>query len=432
MKEASKLKGKSGSVDGWLGDELCDLPQGVFERTAALYDAFERAGMIPQVWMLARQSHIPKANAVDGVHEAEKLRPITVLSPWYRLFGSARLKSLDAQQWLNKWWPEAACGGTGIMDALSYLAEAAMGDEGYLLSLDYSLAFDRLDPHLARHLLLQAGLPVGTCDVMCAVWENQTRFLQYDNQCLPYGIKVSTSLPQGDAWSLVAMVLCLVGPSLKIQGMFPTSMLKTFVDDRTIVARTAQETLLIKNEWASWSEKLGMEENQSKIRYFHASAQGRRNLANEGADPELICQDPCVLGVHLRGRQLRTNTPKEELRLSNSCKLIRRCAMLPVSWQWKKRVVSTQGLAKAVWGWVCRLPPKVDREKVNSAVRVALGEGQNASVALRAVLRGHSLDFGFRVLSASFSAAQKQAWKRRGAPCSWASRGWPQVLHSHV
>ena len=90
----------------------------------------------------------------------------------------------------------------------------------------------------------------------------------------------------------------------------------------------------------------------------------------------------------------------------------------------RKRVLSTQGLAKAAWGWVCRLPPKVDREKINSAVRFALRE------ALRAVLRGHSLDFAFRVLSSNFSAAQKQAWKRQGEPCRWARRGWPQVLQA--
>ena len=265
---------------------------------------------------------------------------------------------------------------------------------------------------------------------MCAVWENQIRFLQYDNLCLPYGIKVSTSLPQDNAWSLVAMVLCLVGPSLKIQGMFPTSLLKTVVDDRTIVARAAQETLLIKNEWASWSEKLGMEENQSKIRYFHASAQGRRNLADEGADPELICQDPCVLGVHLRGRQLRTNTPKEELRLSNSCKLIRRCAMLPVSWKgrigWSLRRVWLRQFGVGFVGFPLRLSVRMSTTPLGSPC--AKGRMQASPCGLCCV--AIALTLGFRVLSASFSAAQQQAWKRRGAPCSWASRGWPQVLQA--
>ena len=163
------------------------------------------------------------------------------------------------------------------MDALGCLAEAAVGDEGYLLSLDYSLAFDRLDPHLARHLLLQAGLPVGTCSVMCAVWDNQTRFLQYDNQCLPHGIMVSTSLPQGDAGSLVAMVLCLVGPSLQIQAKFPTSLLRTFVDDRTVVTRTARESFMRLGGLLSRGTSQEVPKSPAEFgRHVHDSAHFRR------------------------------------------------------------------------------------------------------------------------------------------------------------
>ena len=173
-----------------------------------------------------------------------------------------------------------------------------------------------------------------------------------------------------------------------------------------------------------------MLENATKTTYFHASALGRRQLLQAGARGDRIMQDPCVLGVHFRGRQLRLNTPKEEARLTAAVKLLRRCALLPVSWACRKRVVSTQCLGKDTWGWVFRLPPKQDRERVNSAVRVALREGKNASVQLRALLRGHSLDFDFRVLSAHVAAAQKQAWRRRGFPCAWARRGWSQVMQS--
>ena len=50
------------------------------------------------------------------------------------------------------------------MDALALLADAAMTNEGYMISLDYSLAFDRLRLGLARELFLQAGLPLTRSD----------------------------------------------------------------------------------------------------------------------------------------------------------------------------------------------------------------------------------------------------------------------------
>ena len=95
------------------------------------------------------------------------------------------------------------------MDDLADLAEAALTQEGFMVGFDYSLAFDRLDPAFAHELLVQAGLPLGLCQLLAAVWQHQTRFLQYDGECHPHGVSVSTSLPQGDAWSLVCMVLWL-------------------------------------------------------------------------------------------------------------------------------------------------------------------------------------------------------------------------------
>ena len=275
--EATKFKGKAGSMDGWSGDELCDLPLEVFNTAASLFQTFEREGLVPAAWTAARQVHLPKAVAVDSVHEAEKLRPITVLSAWYRLLGSARLKSPDGQRWLESWWPAEACGGkrgSGIKDALADLEEAALTQEGFMVSLDFSLAFDRLDPALAHELLVQVGLPLGLCRLL-AVWQHQTRFLQYDGECHLHGVSVSTSLPQGDAWSLVCMVLCLVGPAKDILSHFPQCTLRSFIDDRTFVANDAHEALRIEQAWAAWSQKIGMLENATKTTYFHASALGR-------------------------------------------------------------------------------------------------------------------------------------------------------------
>ena len=133
--------------------------------------------------------------------------------------------------------------------------------------------------------------------------------------------------------------------------------MKTFIDDRTFTSSSASEVLQVKGEWASWSRTLGLVENDSKATFYHASARGRRELTAAGAPADKVIPDPMVLGVQFRGRQNRVNSVKEEGRVSEACRLIRRCAWLPVPWQVKKRVVATQGLSKAVWGWMCRFPP---------------------------------------------------------------------------
>ena len=81
-----------------------------------------------------------------------------------------------------------------------------------------------------------------------------------------------------------------------------------------------------------------------------SSILGKRMLDEAGVPADKIHQDPCVLGVHFRGRQDHLNTSKEAARLQTATKLIGRFEMLPVSCQWRKRVIATQGLGKAAIG----------------------------------------------------------------------------------
>ena len=138
--------------------------------------------------------------------DAAKLRPITVLSAWYRLWGSARLRTQNVQQWLGLWWPEEAIGGKkggDVMLALQAIAEHL--DDSFIGTLDYSLAFDSLVPATVVALLRHAGLPSGVCQMLLSLWENQARYLEYERVVHPEVQDVSTSLPQGDTWSVVAM-----------------------------------------------------------------------------------------------------------------------------------------------------------------------------------------------------------------------------------
>ena len=201
--------------------------------------------------------HIPKGAPVDGELPASKLRPITVLSTWYRLLGSCWLRSTEVRQWLQGWWPPQAVGGkkgSGVHEALINLADSAIHDEHYMISLDFSLAFDILDPALAGMLLRQAGMPGGLVSLLQSVWCDQHRILQYDGQAYHRSVQVTTSLPQGDGWSLIAMVLRLAGPTKDIQSLHPGLLMKTFIDDRTFTTGSADEVLQVKGEWASWSQ----------------------------------------------------------------------------------------------------------------------------------------------------------------------------------
>ena len=54
-----------------------------------------------------------------------------------------------------------------------------------------------------------------------------------DGQILPEPVAVSRSLPQRDAWSLIAMVAVLTPATWQIMHDNPTVTFRAFIDDRT-------------------------------------------------------------------------------------------------------------------------------------------------------------------------------------------------------
>ena len=123
-----KQKGKSAGGDGWSGAEVADLPDVILEEVLRLFQLCVQEGRVPDAWKVARQCHIPKQGAgEDDTTDAAKLRPVTVLSVWYRSLSRALLQTRDAQQWLQSWWPPEAIGGKKRIFGVRCLARHRRG-----------------------------------------------------------------------------------------------------------------------------------------------------------------------------------------------------------------------------------------------------------------------------------------------------------------
>lgn len=158
------------------------------------------------------------------------------------------MKSVQTQQWLSHWWPKEATGGgpkCEVFDAL-FAINNETHDE-FLCSLDYSLAFDHTHPKLVTNLLRHIGLPDSVVEFLEMVWTNQLRYIQFDSVTSEYPEHVSSSLPQGDAWSLIGMVLTVASPSKDIINQVQGLALFAVVGDRTFTARTAADLTHARN-----------------------------------------------------------------------------------------------------------------------------------------------------------------------------------------
>ena len=407
--KAVKMNNKAAGPDGWLGSELATLPPEAFIPFADFCSFCEKAQKLPSDWRYASQVHLPKGSKglrQDNARDVTGLRPITLFSVWYRLWAASRLQCSDCQAWLSSWWPPFATGGKKgheIYHALIPLINAAAKNQ-YIISLDFSLAFDNCHPQLALHVLSKLDLPPFMCSMLMDQWTNQRRFISFQNFVLPTAESVGTSLPQGDPWSLLAMVAVLCPAMWEIDRTHPQVTQRNFVDDRSWGAPTVAEALNVFSIWERWSAVLGLQENKEKTQFYHAQAAGRRALCRHGIPAANVTDKICVLGHIFRPLQQKSLNAKEKERISSTLALIRRAACLPLPMCQKRLVISVGPMSKVQFGWLMHVPPIAVCDSLQIAIRKALNEPKRSCIFLRDILRGHNLHVGFRMLQTCVSA----------------------------
>ena len=404
---ACKMNQKAAGPDSWTGSEVASLPPEAYQLFAEFCHFCEMAGKLPNSWSCASQVHIPKGQKglrEDGARDISGLRPLAIFSVWY--WASSRLQCQECQSWINTWWPDAAIGGKKGMEiyhALIPLITAAASDE-YLVSLDFSLAFDHCRPDLALHVLKTLKLPSFMVTMLFDQWSNQQRFISFQNFVLPEPEHVSSSLPQGDPCSLIAMVATLCPASWEIARCYPSVTQRNFVDDRYWSSRSVEDAMAVLSRWDEWTRLLGLVENSDKSQFFHARPKGRRALKEAGAPEDNITDQICILGHFFQPSQQRKLHKKGQDRIDASLSLVKRASCLPISVAHKRLVMATGPLSKIQFGWLMHVPPKNIFDKFQSAIRKALNEPRRSCIHLRDIMRGHGLHMGFRVLQTCLCA----------------------------
>lgn len=122
----------------------------------------------------------------------------------------------------------------------------------------------------------QLGLPAEICNMLTNVWFQQQRYM-YLEQCMDPTCIVRRSLPQGDAFSMMAMIATLTPATVALRGQFPDVVHRTYCDDRAFCGPIAT-ILQFKDQWCKWSEALGLKENPDKSVHWHSTAKGCKKL----------------------------------------------------------------------------------------------------------------------------------------------------------
>jgi hypothetical protein len=167
--------------DGWSADEIKHLPLETFESLSQLFIQFASSGEVPIQLQQARMVCLPKPGKVKNYAvPVDGTRPITVLNVWWRL----RVSTLCQSKGLNASLKTALHPSTGAVanqDIFENLISIFdhFHQQGFLLTLDYSKAFDTISTDMSVSLLDKYGWPSNITGLLNAVWGSQNRFIQY-------------------------------------------------------------------------------------------------------------------------------------------------------------------------------------------------------------------------------------------------------------
>ena len=309
---------------------------------------------------------------------------------------------------------------------------------GYLITLDFTKAFDCLDPLITHAVLGRLGWEPQLVAVLTAVWRGQRRWVSYQSHTHPAQLS-GPSMPQGDPMGPVIMTLWAWLGWLHVErqcSAVPHVLTRAYVDDRSVGVSRAWALSERYHHWSQWSAAVGLCENQAKAVAVASTPARRTTLRREL--PNVANFDVELLGsCSMTSR--RGLLPREAARVDACRKTLTLLACIRLPFERYLRVCRQFAISKVAYGWIARAPPLTLCKRLWSLIHVGSGRIRAASPWLRAAVFGGGMHLD--VLFASqlvgiFSRLQRSrdlVWiDSAGSPAhafnSWLlSHGWTRT-----
>lgn len=422
----------SAGPDGWNGEELKYLPVAAIQIWAKLSESWLHFGATPRPrqFRQIRQVRLPKANKIDENHNLHitGIRPVSVCSCSWRIWSSSSVKSEPVSTWAQEHLDPSICFGQGSLGAeaaASVLQDQFAQGPGFIGTLDFQEAFDRMSPVIAKEFLLRLQWPPGLVHCLFSVGGHQCRFLQFEGHVHLRPLLAQHMAPQGCPWAPLILGLWLSSGSKYVQRQMTTlpSKLVIYMDDRSFTCRTWSTCEEFIQSWNQWSNVTGFTENTRKTQ-IAARGPGAVQQLNDHCPADWIRKDIDVLGVTTVSKP-RTDSVKEENRIRRTFQ--RAALLLSVGLSWPLLLASykTFILSLISYGWVGRKPTDQLAKVLFSWMTKASGTGRNASVLLRKVLYGAVADLRCAHVTRSWKRLRKRMQSGTAPP-------WNNKCHTSV
>ena len=292
-------------------------------------------------------------------------------------------------------------------------------------------------PSFALKCLQKLGMPEPMIFACQHVWGQQVRYLQYRGCISATPSRISNSLPQGDALSVIALLAVLSMPTLDLRRQAAQDgehvHLITFVDDRSFLTQNAAYAMTMINRWMQWSVDLGLVENDHKICVVARTTSAKATMLAYGAQEKWFVPTTRILGVDFEcGRSPARPTALD--RVNETLRRVQKVSFLPVAAPLKLEVLAYVALPKATWG--CWFFVNMQQwASLQTAINKCMNFWRSpANPALTALLAGHSTQAKMRSILSCISALYRTIAKGNGPPWSVCPKlhTWQQTLAHHL
>ena len=133
------------------------------------------------------------------------MRPISVISIWWRVITSCWVTGEELNELRNKVVPkEVICDGTSTEACAAEVCEE-LDNKGYLGTLDFSLCYDHIDPKLIIEVLKYIGFPKDMAILLEDVWTRIQRYVIYEGECSTTAYSAGNMIMHGDSFEPFAL-----------------------------------------------------------------------------------------------------------------------------------------------------------------------------------------------------------------------------------
>ena len=431
-----RAKGSPGP-DGWHAEEIRNLPQVCLEVYFLCVCRWQSTGTLPVQLQEARQVSLPKAHkrSSNGTIEVKNLRPITVMSSFWRIWAAMWLQSAALQTWRQQYIPACvagAKGGLGAEDLAARLQTSFAARNQFLVSLDYSQCYDAMHPEITASMLRELGFPAELWSLLRLGWGHQWRWLQWERHTHDQGLLAQQATPQGCPLAPFILGLWMTAGWQKVEqdmrdNGFPSTTSCIYMDDCSFLCPTLAAADAQVAYWNHWSQSVGLRENQQKIQ---AKAKGRtQRAALAQAHPEWFKEEVHILGCSTTSTGRRKNTQQEidRLKKAKARAFLIDCARP----NFANLVGHTHRLVVPLcsYGWISKKPTKDDSDSSFKKLTSATHSCRMANENIRKICYGAAVHLDVVWATRMFRAVIRLrqsgcAWQNKAATCVGLLRRW--------